>query len=538
MYVFIDDGVLNIQTSFLLAVFLSLFIVGCDGGPGPNPPPDKGGQADSISIAAEAVSGGSIVETAGIWFDPPNADPYKAGTGSVDTTVATQSEPAAMLVLATDKEHVPSDTAVVDLNRNRGYDLTLRMKKLPEEVTLEFSSTAADADSSVYGTWTWNGEEIASGVSSGGFTVPGSNEAGTLCFEESEFFKERCQEVTPNEETVSTALDVQRKQVTVASTPEDSTGAVIPDAVTFVGPDSVEIEGDGSIKRPKRAGTRTLVGDWITEEPNSRKLDRYRSETVTVSAAEDIDAEIVIDQLIPACSDGIDNDGDGFADKAETRACTNLDGEYDPQDDNEILKGFRRGTLRVFNDSTFVSRKAGERTAEIWPASDPLPWSVTVAKGEIGHRIEVQRSDSISHQSHATHLKTGRSNDNLTVENTSKVTADADTANGFVLIRVHGIDRSFFADGPHYAVYGWHGCKVKNNCGSIEGSGKFYYYAELQNGRAHSWSYVYEPEDVPENKQKSVFQQAQSTTLKSGQCRQVSKTDEVCRVPAEQTRGF
>jgi hypothetical protein len=303
--------------------------------------------------------------------------------------------------------------------------------------------------------------------------------------------------------------------------------------------DSTQFSGEQTVELPKLSEglTREVTGNLITGDPdNNSKLDRLVADE-SVSANTDVMLTAEFSKL-PACSDGIDNDGDGVVDKADTIACTDMDGNYDPSDDNETLKRFSRATGRLFNDSTFVSKKAGERSAKILPAADPLPWSVTVAKGEIKHAIEVQRSDAIPDQSHATHLKTGASNDNLTVEKTSEVTADADTANGFVWIRVHGIDRSFFADGPYYAVYGWHGCKVQGNCGLIDGSGKFYYYAELENGRGHSWSYVFEPEDVPKGKQQSLSKQAKIATLKSGECRQISATDEVCRVPAGKVKTY
>jgi hypothetical protein len=293
-------------------------------------------------------------------------------------------------------------------------------------------------------------------------------------------------------------------------------------------------EGFGSVDVAKlsEGKDRLVSGNLETaDQDNSNKIDRLYADT-TVSSFRNVDLTLTLSRL-DACSDEIDNDGDGFADKSDTRACTDLDGNYDPQDDNEILKGFLRGISRVFDDSTFVSAEEGERTAKISSANSPLPWSVTVAKGKIKHAIEMKMSDSIPDQDHATHIKSGSSNDNLTVEKTSDIVEDSDTANSFVWKRVHGINRSFFADGPYFATYGWHGSKARGESPSSDG--KFYYYAELENSRGHSWSYAYEPEDVPDEKAKSVSSAAstQSATLKPGECMRVSPTDEVCRVPAE-----
>jgi hypothetical protein len=324
--------------------------------------------------------------------------------------------------------------------------------------------------------------------------------------------------------------------VTVAVTPVDSSSTVRPEAKTKVyepyRSDSASFEGEGSVERPKRSGQREVVSDWVTEEEDSDKLDRYRSDIRSFAADADADLTTDVSTLIPACSDGIDNDGDGFADKADTRACTDLDGNYDPQDDNEILKGVTISITRLFDDSTFVSKSENQRTAKILRASSPLPYSAMVAKGEITLEVEYQVSDTISNQDHASHIKSGESNDNLTTEKTSDIVEDADTADGFVWRRVHGVDRSFFADGPYYALYGWHGSKARGNPPSS--GGKFYYYAELEDGRGVLWSYVYEPEDVPDDKSKSapLNVERQHAPLESGECTSVSKTDTICRVPA------
>jgi hypothetical protein len=489
---------------------------------------------DEVTVAVETLNENDArIDTADIAFDGS-----QVGTGFVQKTYEKNADRTLSIEVG-GNGLTQADTSV-SLGSNHSLEFVLR-KEVPKQVTVSFENRAADGDSLIAGDLQLAGELKVSGEKSGSFTTAGSRESKELCAVADEFFRRYCTEVTLTSDQ-SVELRPERKEVTIATTPVDSTGMILSDAVTFVGSDSVEITGDGSIKRPKRTGERTLVGDWITEEANSSKLNRYRSETITVSAAEDIDREIIIDKLVPACSDKIDNEGDGAADEKEELACSNDNLNYDPTDDNELLKRFSRASGTFFDDSTLVSKKVGERAAKIRSASNPLPWSVTVAKGEIEHRIEVQRSDSISGQMHATHLKTGASNDNLTVEKTSDVVADADTANGFVLIRVHGIDRTFFADGPYYAVYGWHGCKAQNNCGSIDGSGKFYYYAELSDSHLHSWSYVYEPEDVPKNKQQSLSKQARAATLKSGECRQISDTDEisntVCRVPANKVKAY
>jgi len=441
-----------------------------------------------------------------------------------DTATTSNEDYSAEVTVTEDTEDGLSDTDHVTITAQ---------KQLPETVTVPFENVAADGDTLVTGTVTWEDSVVAEDVRSAEVTIPASRDEGKLCVQESDLFAEGCKTLTPTSDISETQpITVKRKAVTYTISSDVPYGEQSAVDVSVSG--SRVFTGSGSVDVPKlsEGKDRIVSGNLETaDQDNSSKVDRLYADT-TVSSFENIDLTLALSRL-DACSDGIDNDGDGAVDKNDTRACTDLDGIYDPQDDNEILKGFTRGTARFFNDSTFVSKADGQRTAEIASASDPFPWSVTVAKGEISHWMEYQVADSISGQNHATHLKTGASNDNLTVQKTSDVVVDADTANGFVLKRVHGIDRSFFADGPYYALYGWHGSKARGDPPS--NGGKFHYYAELKDGRGVDWSYVYEPEDVPDNKAKSTASavSAQSATLKSGECVKVSQTDEVCRVPAQ-----
>ena len=407
------------------------------------------------------------------------------------------------------------------------------LKELPQTVTVPVENVAADGDSLITGTVAWEDSVVAEDIKSAEVEIPASRDEGELCSQESDLFAEGCKTLTPTSDiSEMQVISVERKSVTYTISPDVPYGEQSVVDVSVSG--SKVFEGPGSVDVPKLSASKSRVVSGNLEaadRDNSSKIDRLYADT-TVSSYENIDLTVSLEKL-PACSDGIDNDGDNVVDKNDTRACTDLYGNYDPQDDNELLKRFSRAIGRYFDNPTFVSAKEGERTAKISSANSPLPWSVTVAKGEIKHAIEMQMADSIPDQDHATHLKTGASNDNLTVEKTSDIVEDADTANSFVWKRVHGINRSFFADGPYFATYGWHGSKARGE--SPSSGGKFYYYAELENSRGHSWSYVYEPEDVPDDKTKPVNSAAptQSATLKPGECVMVSQTDEVCRVPAQ-----
>jgi hypothetical protein len=503
---------------------LAFGLAACDNGGGmdDDPPPTT----DSVTVSAEAVTDdGSRIDSAAIAFDGT-----EAGTGYAEKTYEKGAD-RSVSVSASEDDYVNTETSI-DLGADRDVSLEM-LEELPETVTVPVENVAADGDSLVTGTVTWEDSVVAEDVRSAEVAVPASRNTGKLCTKESDLFAKGCKTLTPTSDISQVQeISVQRKTVTYTIDPEVPHGDLSAVEVSVSGSKVSEGFGSVDVAKLSEGKDRLVSGNLETaDQDNSNKIDRLYADT-TVSSFRNVDLTLTLSRL-DACSDEIDNDGDGFADKSDTRACTDLDGNYDPQDDNEILKGFLRGISRVFDDSTFVSAEEGERTAKISSANSPLPWSVTVAKGKIKHAIEMKMSDSIPDQDHATHIKSGSSNDNLTVEKTSDIVEDSDTANSFVWKRVHGINRSFFADGPYFATYGWHGSKARGESPSSDG--KFYYYAELENSRGHSWSYAYEPEDVPDEKAKSVSSAAstQSATLKPGECMRVSPTDEVCRVPAE-----
>lgn len=471
---------------------------GCDsGGSAPDP---------EVTVSAEAVTeDGSRVDSAGIYFDG-----QKVGEGTAQQTY-TQDSDGSVTVSGREDDYL-SVEKTVSLGADRDVSLELQ-EELPEEVTISFSSKTAD--SSVAGKWTWNGEEVVTDAASGTHAVSGSRESSPLCFEESSFFKQACESVTPTQDR-SVEVTVERKQVTFAVTPVDSTDAVQPETVTWVyepyQSDSSKIEGEESVSLTKRSGMRSISSDLIIEEGDSDKLDRYVGSD-SVPADEDADLTVELAKL-PACSDNLDNDGDRSTD-AEDLGCSNDAGTgYDPEDDNETHYLFRRVTgvtdFGFDNDSTFVSGDLDKRTTEIntWH----FPESITVAIGEVRHWIENERLADTSKQHFRMKVLSGPDRGDWTSSQTSDIVADPDTTTGWWHNRVHGLTR--FEGGPWYKLVA---VKAEPFGGP---KNMAIFFAENADSRIHSWEYFFE-KDHPALQDGKM---AKTAPLRTGECRKLPDT--------------
>jgi len=293
--------------------------------------------------------------------------------------------------------------------------------------------------------------------------------------------------------------------------------------------DSTKLAGESTVELAKRKDglIRQVATDLITDDPDKNgRLDRLTADT-TVTANSDIELSAQ-PTLLPACSDGINSDQDPFVKDTNEPGCVQRDGfGYDPDDDNEIHAFSQRTTGRYFNDSTFVSSTEGERTAQIRKANNPFPQSITVAVGEIFFGIEIKPLGG----GFAIHIKSGDDNDNLTVEKTSDVVTP-DSTNSWGATEVFGINRTFFADGPHYAIYAWDSTKV-NGEPPFDSDKLVMFYEEIQNARGHIIEYYYELDhpdlqDGSSSAKTAGLSQNDFATLDNGECMKVSETDTIC----------
>jgi hypothetical protein len=494
--------------SLLCAVlcFLLVVAVACGDGPGPDPdPPENNTPTASASANTTSAIVGDTIRLDASGSSDPDGDklsfswtldrpsgsnatmssPTAADPWFVTDTATTSNEDySAEVTVTEDTEDGLSDTDHVTVTAQ---------KQLPQTVTVPFENVAADGDSLVTKTITWDDSVVAEDVRSGDVEIPASRDEGELCAQGSDLFHAGCKTLTPTSDiSEMQAITVERKTVELTVIPDPPYGDPAETGVTVYEPfmaDSTKFTGEKTIELAKRKTglTRQIVTDLITDDPDKDgRLDRLTADT-TVTANEQVEFTAT-PSLLPACSDGIDNEGDGLVD-ADEPGCTERDGfGYDPEDDNETHGLFSRTTGHYFDDSTFVSSTDGERTGLITSANSPLPQSVTVAVGEIFFGIEIKPLGG----EFAIHIKSGNDNDNLTVEKTSDV-ASPDSTNSWGATEVYGIDRTFFADGSHYAVYAWDSTKA-NGDPPFDSDKLVIFYEEKQKSRIHLIEYYYEPD--------------------------------------------
>lgn len=382
---------------------------------------------------------------------------------------------------------------------------------LPDEVRIGFENRATDGDSLIAGELSFAGQQVpeASGKKTGSFSVSGSRETKQLCYVENTFFNRNCVDVVPRQERSKT-LKVERKQVTVAGTPKDSTGMIRSGSeITIFEPyrsDSVKTEGEFSIERPKRSGKREIVADLIIEDPrNSNRPDRYQA-SVSVAADESISRDILL-TLLAACNDGISNDTDDLVD-GDDPGCWNKQGKYMPDDDNEghyLVEVVSISGGEGTEGTTVISSAEGERKYR-YPDSDrtsSLPPSIVDAV-QVEAGVETERDSTQADETFADTFKCGPTRDNLNNVNTSDIVADNQQQDGWALTTIPGIETDFFDTGRFCRIIHQHGTLVRGEP-TGDGEDDVFFLKPDDTQRAYVIRFFVSEEDYEKHQNKSAL---------------------------------
>jgi hypothetical protein len=495
---------------------LAFGLAACDSGGGmdDDPPPTT----DSVTVSAEAVTDdGSRIDSAAIAFDGT-----KAGTGYAEKTYEKDGD-QSVSVSASEDDYVNTETSI-DLSADQSISLEM-LKELPETTTVPVENVAADGDTLVTGTVTWEDSVVAEDVRSAEVAIPASREEGKLCVQESDLFAEGCISLTLTSDFSETQpITIKRKTVELTVIPDPPYGDRSQTDVTVYEPfraDSTKFTGEKTVELAKRKNglIREVETDLITDDPEKTDhdhdhLDRLAADTsVTAHSGVELTAQPT---LLPACSDNMNSiPQDPFEKDQNDPGCAQDDGfGYDPNDDNEIQSLRQRLTGVNFSDSTLVSGQSNERSIEIWESD--FPKSITVAVGEVRLWLRNKRLSDISKQGFRVEIESKKCNaGEYTYSQLSDRVADPDTANGWQNTRVHGLTRF---GGRCYKLT----LKKAQPYGGPENIVLQYAPNEDNDLGQFIITYYYEP-DHPELQGEDGKMASLNTTPKSGQCRKLPK---------------
>lgn len=390
-------------------------------------PGDSGTTEYTKTVTADGENGQQLT---GVTFVTPNRTKENA------TKIEVTGEEGTSITVRAKKAGYIEGSRSVSFADNTGVVITLK-KDHPDTVQIEYEIRSDGSDTlvadDVYRKA--DGEVLARDSDSGTISYPYGTEPVTFC-SQPDYFKEGCKQFTPDDNKPIT-IRVERKTVAgeASVTPNDGTLYV----------DGEEI-ATGSFSRdfPMQAGTRTI----------SANADGYESQSKEVAADEAFDVEFSLTDL-PACSDGVDNNGDGLIDEEDpgcvasnspTRDPDDPDFIYDPDDDREGLTMVTESG-KMSSHKRFVSSKDGERFQPL--ARITFDSSIQSAVGEIEVFVKNKIESNQDGEESAIWIAKAEVHTNPRITN---VIPDDNSVNGWRESLYSGMRRSWVSNGLTYDI--------------------------------------------------------------------------------------
>jgi len=477
----------------LLGMGLAAVLAGCS---------DKGGGVDpdpEYTITFVAAEEETSQNLSGVDFSSTQKSKQNAASISVTATSGTN------VTMTADKDGYLSGSeseTITQGNDGRTVAIALR-KDNPETVVVSYEIRTSGSDTlaagDVYNQET--SETLASGAASGTIPLPFSDEATTLCAAP-QYFAESCVEVTPDADK-STVIRITRESVEISFTVNDKSGNSVED------PEIVVEAGQGEMYTYANGERTHAFGARAGSRDVSVAAEGFITSELTLAAAEshDLTVELERKQRKPACSDGIDNDGDGNIDEADggcvandspTPDPTDPDWVYDPEDESEEFRVLGNSiTLSGGGDADFVSSRKGERRVNI--VGRTFPETIVFAVGEIEFYLDNMIETAQTGEESAVELKCrpeGSSThaDDLTPY-ISEIIPDDQSIDGWRESPVNGFTGELFArEGIECGLWLQHGTLAR---GEEPGDGDDdVVIATPEQSGSFSYKYGYEPEDA------------------------------------------
>jgi len=478
-----------LRVAGILLVLLAIwFLTSCkDKGTGPDPP-----ETEEFTKTITASENGTELD--GVTFSI-DGDVIGADTDAVEVT---REKGTAETVTAA-KDGFNDGSQTITFSDGSSESIALERAD-PESVAISYEIRSEDSDTLVVADVVnqATGETLAAGAASGTITLPFSDAATTLCAAP-QYFGESCASVVPNDDK-SIVIRITRESVTISFTVNDKSGNSVED------PQIVIEAGQGEMYTYANGERTHAFGARAGDRDVSIAADGYITSELTLAAADDHDLTVELErkEKQPACSDGIDNNGNGLEDEEEFGCVANdsptfdpsdPDWIYDPQDDNEDLVVVQDVFTLASGDRRFVSSLEGERRIGI--LGNMFPKTIKFAVGEVEFYLDNAIETTETGEAAAVELQCGEEDSPASAKTSriSDIIPDNDSVDGWRESLVHGFTRDIFKNyGIECNLWLQHGTLARGEKPG-DGNDDFVIKSLDRNGQM-GYKYGYEPEEV------------------------------------------
>jgi hypothetical protein len=307
--------------------------------------------------------------------------------------------------------------------------------------------------------------------------------------------------VTPDDDK-SIVIRITRESVDISFTVNDKSGNSVED------PEIVVEVGQGEMYTYANGERTHAFGARAGDRDVAVSAEAFITSELTLAAADDHDLTVELErkEKQPACSDGIDNDGDGNVDEADGGCVKGFASHdpssdefvYDPEDESEELLRHRSGGALTTSRSgvnVLVSSKEDKRTDVL--LGKIFNETAKFAIGQINIYLKNRIETSQSGEAFALRIACGpESEDRFDHDNprTTDIVPDNQSVDGFRTSLVNGMTREYLTDGDDCLITAVHATEVRDEPFGDGNDDVFFYSTEEDGSVTFEW--FYEPEEV------------------------------------------
>lgn len=516
----------------VLLVFLGGLILGTVSGckDGPTDP-----EEEMIEKTVTPTDGESEITDAELFDDETDE---KLGEG--ETTV--EAEEDSRREIRAESDGFISNTKTITFNDGNSEEIELSS----DEVTVDYRAVDED-DELLEEVEIFVADTSAEEEAEGELILPYDDQPVEIC-SEAEYHEKACEEITPDENQ-QLELENMRKTVTYKITPEiegyedyhenPDTSAGTPTLPGHISPntayilqvgDSIYVDagedvdtdgientesdlpsntkhGEGAIGEgrevevPYPAGPENvevhLRAIYFPKEKHEYSENDYLNvaeNSFTFSGEEDEKRELNL-KHVPACSDGINNDFTDGVDE-EDPGCVDEEGNYDPEDDVELLKVSTSIGLFFHRDDEgnytkgYISNSKGERT--IQTGGGDIDKSILKAI-EVRVWLDARVEEDEDGETFAVEFRCGEDRDSRPDSGPLSPIIEDDESDGWQEFEVPDVEKEVFEDGLSCGFHAIHASKIRGEEPGDGGEDIIFSTPDRDGAVTRQW--IFEPEE-------------------------------------------